>query len=36
MKSGLNDKTFVKILPNFIHTLLPDGVVDINNEQISR
>jgi hypothetical protein len=29
MKSGLNDKTFVKILPKFIHTLLPDGVVDI-------
>jgi len=29
MKSGLNDKTFVKILPKFIKNLLPEGVIDI-------
>lgn len=29
MKKGLSNNTFIKVLPNFIHSLLPDGVVDI-------
>ena len=29
MKSELNDKTFIKILPKFIKNLLPEGVIDI-------
>jgi len=29
VKKDLSHNTFIKILPNFIHSLLPDGVVDI-------
>lgn len=29
MKKDLSHNTFIKVLPNFIHSLLPDGVVDI-------